>query len=715
MAKTNKAATKFSIKKQRNFIKFAGMAGVMAGLIGVMVFCRPDQISQAAIGIAPSVGPTTGGVTVYIAGDFQPSPTMQSFTHAECLALPIYDRNNPNSAASILSTVTRRDERNNQFYTIRRLQDGKCWMIDNLKLELGVVNADPAKDTTVLEPANTSVMYDTAVDFNWSKLDPIFAGHGGNFLDYGNNTQDGTNSTASPNLDAWRQNDPNYLNYCRGNSPDSLTGSGVTLDAMGAKSGCGYLYNFFTTTAGSAAQANFNITYVDFDNAPASICPAGWRLPTAAIRDSQAPLGWTIDTADAAVLNASMNANTPVTSGVIDNYYQGWYPNGSFRGIASGSWDEYGLANQGWSGNYWSSGVVTADGARNYGIRSNQVSAAGNQTERYYGQAVRCVALDVYTPAAPSPPPPPVVKFGGVPATNVTLSEEGDLITLTTPPHAAGLVDVTIDNGFDPIQTVTYTYTEPMTITGVSPNHSVTVGGDEVTISGTNIPQNPTVTFGSGADAVEAVVVSVSLDGTSVTVTTPPHAVGTVNVAVANSTNRITLHNVFTYSAPYLNLTTEHSTENLGSVAPTDAGAFTSGVNVVRVNTNYPAGYLLSVSTNQPSSNPNAKDMKHASLNYRVVAATANVCTWNDAGKVLSETENQLENNAWGFSVGTGLISQKLCQVPDLDHPLKIKSTDSSSTSFGDETMVGYGVKVDNRLAAGGYRATVVYSAVGNV
>jgi hypothetical protein len=206
----------------------------------------------------------------------------------------------------------------------------------------------------------------------------------------------------------------------------------------------------------------------------------------------------------------------------------------------------------------------------------------------------------------------------------------------------------------------------------------------------------------------------VSLDGTSVTVITPPHSAGTVNVAVANSTNRITLHNAFTYLEPYLNLTVEHPSLNLGSVAPTDAGAFTSGVNVVRVNTNYPAGYLLSVSTNQPSSNPNAKDMKHVSLNYRV-AATANVCTWNDAGKVLTETENQMENNAWVFSVGTGLISQKLCQVPDLDHPLKIKSTDSSSTSFDDETTVGYGVKVDNRLAAGGYRATVVYSAVGNV
>src|SRR6202021_780570 len=83
--------------------------------------------------------------------------------------------------------------------------------------------------------------------------------------------------------------------------------------------------------------------------------------------------------------------------------------------------------------------------------------------------------------------------------------------------------------------TSSYTFTSipAPTISGISPTNGPTTGGTSVNISGGNFLSGDTVQFGSGSR-----IVATFNSSSSLTVTTPTHAGGTVNVTVAAATNQ---------------------------------------------------------------------------------------------------------------------------------------------------------------------------------
>lgn len=83
------------------------------------------------------------------------------------------------------------------------------------------------------------------------------------------------------------------------------------------------------------------------------------------------------------------------------------------------------------------------------------------------------------------------------------------------------------------------------TLTGVSPNSGSTAGGTSVTLSGTNLTGASAVSFGGAAGS--GIIIN---SATSVTVTTPPSAAGTVNVAITTPGGTATLTNSYTFVAP---------------------------------------------------------------------------------------------------------------------------------------------------------------------
>lgn len=114
--------------------------------------------------------------------------------------------------------------------------------------------------------------------------------------------------------------------------------------------------------------------------------------------------------------------------------------------------------------------------------------------------------------------PAAVVKFGGVTATRVP---HASMLIVTTPPHAAGRVDVEVTNpdGSKGVLGNAYLYKGPAPeITGISPNSGGTAGGTVVTITGTNFTNGATVKF----DDIPATNVQF-INSTTLTATTPPH------------------------------------------------------------------------------------------------------------------------------------------------------------------------------------------------
>lgn len=122
------------------------------------------------------------------------------------------------------------------------------------------------------------------------------------------------------------------------------------------------------------------------------------------------------------------------------------------------------------------------------------------------------------------------VTFGGTAATSFTVDSDTQ-VTATTPAHAAGAVDVAVTApGGTATSAGAYTYVvPPPTITGLSPYWGPAAGGITVTITGLNLSSPISVTFGGVAATITG-----SSD-TSITVTLPPHPLGSVDVVVTTA------------------------------------------------------------------------------------------------------------------------------------------------------------------------------------
>ena len=119
------------------------------------------------------------------------------------------------------------------------------------------------------------------------------------------------------------------------------------------------------------------------------------------------------------------------------------------------------------------------------------------------------------------------------------------------------------------------------TISSIAPNAGPGSGGTAVTITGTGFLPGATVSFGGTAASGVNVV-----SGSSITATTPAHAVGAVNVVVTNSDGQSgTLSNGYTYNttnpAPTVTAVSPTSGSTAGGTAVTITGTgFLSGATV---------------------------------------------------------------------------------------------------------------------------------------
>ena len=208
---------------------------------------------------------------------------MSSFTGVDCGSLSVGD---------IISLT---DERNGQTYRIKKMQDEKCWMVDNMKYLGEGITISNVDSTTGITYNNESGKY---------------------------NTVDGTDTQSTENSDKAFYNNPMSDSYCYGTSIQS------------SYTKCGYLYNWYAATAGTGTYA----TSTSGTNVSGSICPTGWRLPSAMSDGSTATgNGTSYTAADFAVLNASMKAGS-LTTGSTTSYPTGWQFTGAWSGVFSGYW-----------------------------------------------------------------------------------------------------------------------------------------------------------------------------------------------------------------------------------------------------------------------------------------------------------------------------------------------------------------------------------------
>ncbi|NOJ79502.1 IPT/TIG domain-containing protein [Myxococcus xanthus] len=133
------------------------------------------------------------------------------------------------------------------------------------------------------------------------------------------------------------------------------------------------------------------------------------------------------------------------------------------------------------------------------------------------------------------------VRIGGVAATNV-VRVSANTLTATAPAHAAGTVDVEVQNAGGAWVTLAnaFTYSD---VSAVEPNRGAVAGGTAIVIRGSGFDPAATVTLG-GVPATGVVWRSAD----ELAATTPAHVEGTVDLAVHNAVGALTLANGFSYS-----------------------------------------------------------------------------------------------------------------------------------------------------------------------
>lgn len=139
------------------------------------------------------------------------------------------------------------------------------------------------------------------------------------------------------------------------------------------------------------------------------------------------------------------------------------------------------------------------------------------------------------------------VTVGGSAATSVTVVSDNQL-TIVTPAHAAGLVDIVVTTASGPgTLTNGYTYVPaPLpTVTSAVPNNGSTNGGTNVILSGSNLTGTTAVAFGGTAAASFTV-----LSDNAISAVTGARAAGLVDVTATTPQGTATYTNGFLYVAP---------------------------------------------------------------------------------------------------------------------------------------------------------------------
>lgn len=294
--------------------------------------------------------------------------TMQSMTSAICNATTIIGE------ASQIKLI---DKRDNNIYWVAKLEDGHCWMTQNLSLDLEATPTNVAALTSENTDLTTygSKNYDTSNGYACS------------------NPSTTTNCTAVNEVITWipergtiMGNNLNNTIWPNDNSNPYSYDSGVAVvDGDDSYDGHKYVGNYYNWTAAIASNNSGAFTSSTLNNVANnpqnSICPKGWRLPTIA-NNTNFPGTVAGSPNEFRRLNVIYNDNSASSATGLMNsplYFSrsGYILNGT-------------LSGPGTYGSYWSSTVNNSNYAYSLYLHSDGADPE-NYNFRHRGRSVRCV------------------------------------------------------------------------------------------------------------------------------------------------------------------------------------------------------------------------------------------------------------------------------------------------------------------------------------
>ncbi len=237
--------------------------------------------------------------------------------------------------ASVGAEQTLKDVRDDSIYTVAKLNDGKCWMTQNLRL---TGNSFDAKMSKAVNKLLGLSYFDTNLPASYNQ----------NF-----NTLASNKYYVMPNSNLNGFSDSNFY---------------IAQVYYADNEEYGAYYSWFAATAGAGTS---NLTS---GNATSDICPRGWRMPT----------GGESGEIQALVDSGAETAASTVNGVSGRKFGGGFWP---FAGRVFNST----LGGVGTSGRYWSSTAFDETQVYDFAFGTSTTYPVDN-SDRYGGYSVRCVA-----------------------------------------------------------------------------------------------------------------------------------------------------------------------------------------------------------------------------------------------------------------------------------------------------------------------------------
>ena len=303
---------------------------------------------------------------------------LQNWTGCSAMTATTYDTTTGKFTVAKDSITALTDERDGNVYTIAKLADENCWMVENLRLdntaELSTANTNIKSNNSTL-PITNIYNADSSLATKSNFLSPSSsAAYNASSAPYGWCT---TNSAACN--DQSRLNITNTIATATPSTTQSITSANAHSDFSTTVYSYGNYYNWYSATAGYGTYSKTTNQPTDGD-----LCPAGWKLPYGNTGTSGSNIG---NTKGGFYYLASRMGAT--SSNLVNSNKFRSFPNNF---IYSGYWFGGSASNRGLYGYYWSSSAIDSNNTYNLSLNSTSVYPGNNGNRKYSGGSARCVS-----------------------------------------------------------------------------------------------------------------------------------------------------------------------------------------------------------------------------------------------------------------------------------------------------------------------------------
>lgn len=293
---------------------------------------------------------------------------LQNWTGCSTMTATTYDATTGKLSVAKNTITALTDQRDGNIYTIARLADENCWMIESLRLdntvELSTTNTNIKSDNSTL-PITNIYNADSALATKSNFLSPSSSQNITNDPNYG---WCKTNSAACINQS--RLNSTNTTSNTTPSKTHNVTSPNAHIGLDTFIYSYGNYYNWYSVTAGYGLSSTSSATPTEGD-----ICPTGWHLP----------YGGSSNKASGGFYYLSSVMDVVGSNRTSSNKYRS-FPNNF---LYTGRWEDSSLYYHGGTGYYASSSASSNE--RNYYLYFTMDRLEHGTMYKYNGITARCV------------------------------------------------------------------------------------------------------------------------------------------------------------------------------------------------------------------------------------------------------------------------------------------------------------------------------------